>query len=479
MMRTPLQLIDELNLSAALKVEELAQRRRAFDSVHLGMQALPAGTLFNLLRDESALKPPRTGHLGNWQDIALGRAGPMDFNKAICGRGFGYPLIYCFTQTEAEGSTNGDWVYLPGSLAQRGTREALPLFTWDGTAFVRRSREQPLFCPFVQTEVDGALLPLIELHGQRMATITQFDFTFEAEVMVKHAAEVRVMLALLLEEARQCDNPRSFFQDLISHAVAKDGTVTRCQVRHDGQGYWLDDCYYPTTEALVEHTLLLFQAVTEPRAFLANMAALPPLLPVMSNVVARIFSILFMSHYPEIGAARPELSTPFNLHFHWGARDMAGFPPRQKGYFVTRSKTRSFRIICETLLAHLPKVAPICVALLPASIFMLWPASAYPRDAELLADLFRQVQRASDSQRPDQLQQTVEQVTQRWLARHESDLSSYFLNRFQPRRGVLHAGELPESSEPQEPDGFRALTLQQTCMIVGALVEMLQSEVAV
>jgi hypothetical protein len=160
---------------------------------------------------------------------------------------------------------------------------------------------------------------------------------------------------------------------------------------------------------------------------------------------------------------------------------MAGFPPRQKGYFASRSKARSFRIICETLLAHFPAFDPICIALLPAAIFMLCPASAHPRDAALLAELFRQVREASAhlDTRPDgPLQQTVEGVTRRWLARHAEALSPYFANRFHPRRGVLHTDGPPAASEPHEPDGFRALTLRQACMIVGALVEFLPAHLA-
>jgi hypothetical protein len=201
----------------------------------------------------------------------------------------------------------------------------------------------------------------------------------------------------------------------------------------------------------------------------------------MSHVVVRIFTALFATHYPDLGTAHAELTRPFNLHLHWGARDMAGFPPRQKGYFASYSKRRSYRIICDTLLAHFPAIDPLCIALLPAAIFMLCPASAHPRDATLLAELFRQVREAGAhlDTRPDgPLQQAVEDVTRRWLARHAEALSPYFANRFHPRRGVLHTDEPPAASEPHEPDGFRALTLRQACMIVGALVEFLPAHLA-
>ncbi|HEX8090779.1 MAG TPA: DUF6025 family protein, partial [Blastocatellia bacterium] len=473
--RTPLQIIAALGLSPAIDVEGLASRRQAFKSVHMGMQDLAVGALLDLLQDEIALKPPRTGHLGNWDDIAGGRAGAMDFNKAVCGRGFGYPLIYCFTQTEAEGSSNGDWVYLPGSLVSRGKREALPLFTWDGTSFTRRARDSALFCPFVQTEVDGAMLPLIELHWGRMQAIPGFGFRLEAAVIANRAPEVRQMLALLLEEASLAENPRGMFQNLISHAVAKDGKVLRCAIRKQGKGYWLEDCYYPTTEALVDHAMIPFRAVTKPREFFEAIAELPPLVPIISSsVLGRIFTALFMTHYPGINGAGARLARPFNLHLHWGARDMAGFPPRQKGYFVSRSRTRNLRLICSSLVAHFNEVNPICIVLLPASIFMLCPTSAHPRDSELLADLFRRVREVTkgcDTRQPHDMMVKIESVTHDWVAYRGDSLSSYFLQRFRARSGVLHCGDLPAESDPVEPEGFRAVTMREACMIVGALAD--------
>ncbi|MFT3770638.1 MAG: DUF6025 family protein [Minicystis sp.] len=467
MHRDPLQVIEALGLSSSVDVEGLASRRTAFDSVHMGMEDLPIGALLDVIRSGAAPEAPRTGHIGNWEDIALGRAGAMDFNKAICARGLGYPLVYCFTQTEAEESALGDWVYLPGSLAERGRRIALPLFTWDGVSFARRERTRALFCPLVQAEVDGALSPLVELHWRRMQRIPRFQFKLEAAVIAEHADEVRAMLALLLEEASASENPRSMFQDLISHAAARDGAVARCEIRREGAGYWVDDFHYPSTEALVEAVLIPFRAVTDPRRFFAEIASLPPFFPVLSNVVSRIFVALFTAD--GAGASRG-----LNLHLHWGARDMAGFPPRQKGYFISRSKTRSLRILCEALVKHFPDFDPLCFVLLPAAIFMLCPTSAHPGDAALLSELFRQIREevpAFDARRPLIALERAEEVTRSFRARREGALSPYFLNRFRARIGVLHAGDLPAESEPVEPEGFRELTLRQACMILGALVD--------
>src|SRR5688572_21896525 len=103
--RTPLEIVEELGLSNRIDVEALAARRCSYDSIHFGLHHVPIGSLITLIQDEPFLRPPRTAHIGNWEDIAKGRAGAMDFNKVICKWNLGYPLIYPFTKTEtARGS---------------------------------------------------------------------------------------------------------------------------------------------------------------------------------------------------------------------------------------------------------------------------------------------------------------------------------------------------------------------------------------
>ena len=128
--------------------------------------------LLDLIGTDAALCPPRTGHIGNWGNIGLGRAGAMDFNKAICAPGYGYPLLYCFTQTEVEAPRQGDWGYLPGSLVDGDARTPLRLHAWDGTEFAAlHAHALPRFTPFVQAELDGGLTPLTEVHARRLDPI--------------------------------------------------------------------------------------------------------------------------------------------------------------------------------------------------------------------------------------------------------------------------------------------------------------------
>ncbi len=441
-MKSARALIDALGIAG-----ELASNV-SFDTAHLGLSALRIGAVLEAVRGEVI---PRTGHLGNWTDIARGRAGALDFNQVICGGGLGYPLVYAFNQTETEDA--GDTVYLPGSIVEHGRREVLTLSTWDGSAFARRDRSRPLLCPLVMTEHG----PLVDVHRKRLARLP-WPAKLEAALIVEHGETMRAMLLALLASGVA-------LADVITHAVALDGSVTRCTVIRDGAGFALDGCLYPSAEALVDHALLLYQAVVEPAALFDRIASLPARLPKIANLLGRV---LLAAIAPRAGEGRGAT----NVHLHWGARDMAGYPPRQKGFFAVRARTRSLRLICDVLVRELA-IPPITFALLPAAIFMLFPTTAHPRDGELLAGLFAAVADAA----PDRgepaaaLAKRVELVTRTWLGREGAQLSAYFTARFRPRSGLLAVASGHAPATPIEPAGFRELTVRQACMIVGTLVE--------
>jgi hypothetical protein len=484
--RTPVQFAAELGLlgdepNAKLppaRLEELGRRTCAFDWVHLGQTDLSIGKLLSLIESDTRLLPPRSGHLGNWEDIAHGRAGAMDFNRAIAGRGLGYALIYCFNQTEDAALQGGDWVYLPGSLVDQGRRTELSLFTWDGTRFVRRTRELPLFTPFVLSEVEGQLVPITRIHWNRMQRFRAFQFRLEAAVIREHEPLVRAILHTLLEEAAVQKNARRAFQDLLSHQVALDGRMWRTSIERQGAGYRIGEVSYASTAELVDATMLPFLAATEPDAFFARISELPRCMPIMSNLLVAMLSGMLGTHYPGCTSDRATMTQPFNPHFHWGARDMAGYPPRRKGYFAEKSTIRSARQICQAIIDRFAEVDPLFFILMPSAVFMVCPTSAHPRDGVLVAELIASVRHATDelAGRPEQMADMIGQVVREWLSAARGALSGYFLDRFHARRGVLHTGELPRDSEPVEPEGFRALTLRQACMMVGALVETLGAE---
>ena len=453
-------ILDELGLRAAVDTEALAAKTKTFVPVHVGTHDVRLGTVLDALRRDEGLLPPRTGHLGNWADIAAGRSGPMDFNTAICGGGYGYPLIYGFTRTEAD-SEGGDEAYQPGSLIDQGKRHVLPLYTWDGRGFARRDRSRPLFCPMVQAEVDGELIPLAELHWLRMLAIPGYRFTQWASVVLDNGPLVIDMLTLLLEMA-QTQGRNQAYAELVSQSARLTGEVGRSDLRPDGTGYLLDGYRYPSARALAEAVLLTVRALVQPRWFFEQRTELPPVLPVMSLQLTNVLFGLLNTHHPG-GADAPE--RPFITHLHWGARAMAGCPPRRSGYLSRRSTVRSLRAITDPLVEHFPQASPLCFVLLPAQVFMLCPPSTSPGDVVVLAELLRAVRSAG----PDGSYET----TLRWLTSHQGRLSAYLRGRFKTGSGVPADGTARDPATPVEPEGFRELTFRQASGVVAAFEAVL------
>ncbi len=453
------RVIDELGLADA--ADGLAEGSRVFTPVHLGTRDVPIGRVLDVIHSHEGLLPPRTGHLGNWEDIAQGRAGAMDFNTAICGGGHGYPLVYGFTRTEAD-SEGGDEVYLPGSLVNQGRREALPLYTWDGTRFVRRDRARPLFCPLVRTERDGALTALITVHWERMLRVPGYRFVNWARSLLDNEALLLDMLCVLLEEASAGKHPQRDLSELISHAARLDGQVDRCALVRDDRGYLLDDCRYPSARSLAEAVVLSLRALAEPDWFFSHIASMPAVLPVPSLLLTNVLFAMFGDHRPEQTGIPDE--GPFITHLHWGARAMAGCPPRRSGYFGRRSRLRPMRDITGTLVRDFPDAKPVCFVLLPAQVFMLCPPGSSFRDLDQVGGVIKAV-RAADPE-------SAHDVALREVASRAEEFSGYLRARFRPESGVPRDGESREGDVPAEPEGFRELTFRQASAIVAAFEEV-------
>lgn len=467
-----------LNAHAKLTDERFAlfaERKLAFDWVHLGQTDVTVNQLIELLEGDCELVPPRSGHLGNWYGIANGCAGAMDFNRASTINGRGYPLIYCFNQTEDPELENGDWVYQPGSIVDRQGRKLLSLYSWNGKEFEKRDRNLSLFSPFVLADTDNGLVPLVTLHFSRMKELNDFDFILEPTLFYNNKELVRKVLIVLVNDAIDHNNSRGAFQDLFSHQVSLDGKIWREYIEYDGIRFKMGGVYYDNPEHLVDSALCVLQSVADPKKFFDGIECLPTVMPLISNIVSRVISAILASHYPNGVYDREKQTKPVNPHFHWGARDMAGYPPYRKGYF---SKKNRFKSMCQTLLNNFSEIDPILFVLMPASIFMLCTTDAYDGDSKQVQKLIKRVisETSHMNRQPELMVIAVEQVVMRWLDESKTHLSEYFLNRFHRHRGVSH---LPEETKPstfKEPIGFRDLTLRQACMIVGAMMKFIGGE---
>lgn len=448
-------LVDAFGLAEHVPSADLADGSLAYHAVHAGTTPVPFGVLLDAIASRPWLRPPRTGHLGDWRDIAHGRSGATDFNQAACGPGGARALVHALTQTEAgiDPRGGGDWVYRPGSVIEDGRRRALDLHTWDGRGFALRDRSRPLLCPFVRVPRDGALVPLVTLHADRLAGLPMTS-AVEAAVLLQDAPRVRSMLVALLDAAAARSESRRALRDLVTGVVALDGTVTAADPATVSGGLRIGGRTYAEASEVADEALLVLRAAAEPETVHDRMGDLPAALPLLSGTALTLLSAALATHCPD-PAARAAASVPFVVHPHWGARHMAGYPPLRRGYLTERSTRRTLTAMAGALV-HAELARPVCIVLLPAAAFLLCPTSAHPQDADLVAALI-----ASAGEGDDALV-----AARRWIERHGDGLSAYFRGRF-----GSGAPPPPGATTPVMPEGLREAPTDRLCAIVAALHE--------
>lgn len=477
------EIIQELRLGArpedAKRLEDLALGRRAFDWFHLGTSDLLLEDLFTFLQGPGLLSPPRSGHLGNWTEVSQGRGGLLDANDVVCRESrLGYPLIYDCNQTEDRELRKGDTVYLPGSIVEKGHREPLPLWTWDGVRFRERSRETGLFVPFTQTLLNGELLPLTELHRNRDAQIRGYCFSYHSSVLLKSEARVRDILRHLTLGALSSSNPAKTLLHVFDHAVNTQGAVFRPAIQREEGTYRVEDLVFTDTETLIDKALLPLAAAHSPGAILSRMEQLPTLMPLLSAGTIILLYALLNTHYPGHEEHPGLAGESLCVHLHWGADQMAGYPPLHPGYF---SKTaRSIDWLHTSLIARRPDLPGVLLILLPMSIFTLCPNNTSSDDQEIMSLLFDQVREAlgSPAPEPEEELRTAERVVAQWWARSKNDLSRYFKSKFSSQRSIHVPFSSPDPSFPVALPGFKALSIREACLLVGLLHRLVEQEPA-
>jgi Family of unknown function (DUF6025) len=447
---------------------ELEAGERTFEWAHVAKQSAPLRGLLEAV----ALAPvsgSRSGHLGNWDDVVVGSAGIVDYNQPICrGSRYGHPLLHAFLTVETAELTEGDTIYLPGSLVREGERELLRLYAWSGRDWQACMRDEPLFVPLLATDVDGELVSLVSFHERRLDRHRDFDFRIEARQLYDRGETFRDLLRALLEAAARDPRSRGLLSDLVSGAVELGGSLTAARLERAGSGWtltaetWREG--YANTEALIDALLIPFEAVVRPAEFLASIGEAPPRFPLISNKALSLASALFES------AAAPG---GFALHLHWGAFQMAGCPPLRNGYFASKSNLRFFRWATEVALVALPELKPVFFVLLPVAPFTLWPPDTHAEDVELVGRLLREI--SSSNGRPAaadgvQLGRQVEE----WFRVSGGRLSRYFLSRFNGGLGLLDAEDPLAHSLSVCPDSWGDLTMADACAAVAALMVVVQ-----
>lgn len=459
---------EQLNVMKSKKV--------AFDWINLGETNLKIGKLLDFILQNEYLLPPRTGHLGNWERIIKGQASMMDFNNIITKKKYGSPLIYPFTLTENEDLTGGDNVYLPGSVFINDKRIKLDIYTWNRLTkdFTKRERVHSYFTPFVQTKINGELVPLVDVHFKKLKDEYSIDFELESSLIFHNESKVRKIIHFLLQYV-ESNTSNNILPYLFSHEVYLDGTMTRTKVQYDGENYILGDIIYKNSEELINACMMPFYAVENSVNFFAEIENHPNCFPLISNTLMGIISAQLNSHIASVN--RNKFSNKdINFHFHWGARDMGGYPPLKKGYFSSKSHRKGYKRVLEILVNSEKGISPTYFVIIPAVIFSLCPSSHYPKDIVMLKDLFKEILSINTLEplSDEEMMKCINNKVDSWLVRNQKEISAYFLNKFNFKSGILHDNYITsDSSTIEEPDNFRELTFKQACMIVGSLHELI------
>jgi hypothetical protein len=469
-------ILQELDLHESYQADVSGNETRksplVFSWVNMANRSLTIANLFKVIRTSPNLMPPRTGHIGNWSDIINGYIGQRNDNTIICKeQKLGYPLLFDLTQTEDEQLKKGDVTYLPGSIVQQGKHEKLQLFTWEGTQFVERTREHPLFVPFVLASREDKLAPLIQIHKEGYCKFDDVHFQIFSSIIYQKRNFIKEILSVLVEEIRLGMNPRNELARIVDRIVMLDGQVLRGTINIEGRGFIVGRTQYKNTNSFVDAILLPYIAASKPEEFFPFINNAPKEIPLLSNHFIVLLTAILHTDYPEQDEYSVITQPPCNVHIQWGGIAMAGYPPKNSGYFSSR-EVRYLRNIHKQIIRHFNEIDPIFFILLPSSIFLLWPSTTHMHDVELVEQLIDLVHQNTDNHLELELVYSeIERLVKLWTSQAQQKLSTFFISRFSGKPPVLAIDKLPRKSGSIEPKGFSTLTFQQASMIVGALFD--------
>lgn len=451
-------------------IERFISRTKVFDWFHMGSSETPIQQTLKTLSQITSLSIPRTGHLGSWKEIAAGRSGGMNYDSIICQNSqLGYPLLYDLNMTEDLYLEKGDISYLPGSLISNGQRDELPLWSWNGNSFEKESRENPLFTPFLFTSFEDKLIPLVDFHRRNLDKVEQYNFHYLSSLLHKHESMIKQILIRLIEKNHDQFTRQNTLKLLFDETVSISGKLCKLPVLAEGKLFKIGETIYKNTEELVEASLTPIRAASQPEKLLEILNISPKNIPIFSSPLVILLMMMLNADRPDFNPDGYNTSQAFDLHFHWGALRMAGFPPQKKGYFS--KNVRQFRKLYEEIFHSYSEADPFFYILLPASVFLLWPNSAYPEDIEYINELIKKIHEESDHLKfkPNLSKIAIDSAVSEWFKTRKKYLSRYFKNRFNPNIGIFNSEKMPGICKHIEPHGFGELSWLQASSTVGAL----------
>lgn len=471
-----LNLVDDYN--EQLKSFKKMKTSFSFAWVNLANKPLKLSKLFEFIKYNPYVVPPRTGHVGNWNDIIDGYISYRNDNTIICSQEkTGYPLIFDLTQTEDMLMKTGDLTYLPGSVIDQGNRRLLTYFTWDGNNFIERSRENSLFVPFVLTKVNDTLIPIIKVHQDRYKKYEHINFIMFSSVILKKREFIKKILNAVIDDIIKEDKQEHELKFIINRVVTLDGQVFYNNVRINDNCFYVGETKYDNVSSLVDAILYPYMAAANPDEFFSNIKNMPNCMPLLSNHFSVILTSILYTHLPNNWDNSKSILASYNCntHIQWGGIEMAGYPPRDLGYF--HREVRYVRTIHRRILKLFDNIEPIYFILLPSSIFLLWPNDYHPKDLVLIEELIYMIniEESLSGLSHKALYNKINDKVNNWIKKVENQLSDLFKNRFISNKPSIYSNYKVKKNIFLEPKGFSDLTIQQASMLVSSLFEYFSS----
>lgn len=439
------------NARPAVRVNHLGSSDRTVREVFDAVSALPTPAV-------------RSGHVGNWREIWRGQVGLVDYNRYICrDLRLGVPLLHAHTFTENRDFSTGDTIYLPGARITGEVYERLPLFIKDGTDFHPVPEHDSVCCAFTYVHEGGRMTPLLSARADEIREIPG-AMTIPT-LLTQDEDLLRRTLRALLDAALDDDNGLTLEQ-LLGSSVSRQGQRGSAPRAVSG-GFDAEGTWYESPRTLVDAAVqALRYGSADHDGIHDHEQRSGEYLPLLGAT-----ALLVLTAYHDCYRSGSD------VHTHWGAISMSGYPPLSQGYFARRATRKTARSIGEAL-RSLPEFRfDLRFALLPAPVLSLLAPAEFETDRELVEGLLDTVISTTEppTSDPNPASEHISRIVRNWLQENRENLSDYYLNRFGLARSVFNGTDgIPQDGTPAALSRLNDLTMRQASMVLGALMTHLR-----
>ncbi len=326
-------LLFEKNTAIRNILEDMDKKNASFDWINLATSSLLIGDTIEDIK-KSQMHIPRTGHIGNWEDIFYSQAGSLDYNYLVCNHfEVGYPYIFDFNQTETKDLSSGDTIYLPASKVKKGKQKPLETYIYDKESFHKTDPSLSYFTPYVFIKEGNDFKPLVQTHKENMEELYN-NITYQSELILKKFNIVEKALEIIINKVLETPNNQKLLETIIDRIVISNGLTYRIKPKVIGGQIIFDDLIFENAKEVIDSIKDTIKTIYEPNI---NNITQKRKRILLSNHMVQVINMLLLSQFSYQGE-----NGDISVHIQWGAIGMSGIPPFKKAYFTdNRKRVRS------------------------------------------------------------------------------------------------------------------------------------------